>query len=346
MMDSKKQYIVAVDALRILSILAVILIHTSTKTLAISSNALQKIPFTLFLNQISRFAVPLFFMISGFVLELNNHFEESYSTYLKKRLSRIFIPYIFWSAIYYFFVYSKYHSHNFIDSLVQGDASYQLYFIPAILISYLIFPIIHRYLKIIGNHWVIILLFLVQLVLLFCDYKVYQVSDYFPLKIALLNYFPFIFGVVLASNYEIFVNFINKQKLILFLGMIIFAFVVFNEGYSGYLTTYNYFMFYSQWRPSVLIYTIFLGGSLYWFFEKNILNTIVVKTISQLSFFVFFIHVIILEVLWNFIGGKVFQLRFAQNLWWDPVFFIAVTLISFSIAHIAHKIPHLSKLTG
>ena len=126
----------------------------------------------------------------------------------------------------------------------------------------------------------------------------------------------------------------------------IFAYLVFYEGLNGYLSTLSYLTFYSQWRPSVLIYTIFLGGFSYWLFDKNILNPAVVKILSRLSFFVFFTHVIILEILWSLIGVKIFQLQFAQNLWWDPAFFTAVTLISFLIAYIVHKIPYLSKLTG
>lgn len=349
MMDTKKQHIVAVDVLRILSILAVIFIHTTTRTLEVSAYVLQEIPFTFFLNQIFRFAVPLFFIISGFVLELNYHIDESYLTYLKKRLNRIFIPYVFWSAVYYFFIYPENRNPNFLNSLFRGDASYQLYFIPALLIFYLIFPFIRKYLKIIENIWVMIFLFLVQLILLTYDYNVQQISLFYPLKIALLNYFPFIFGLVLSRHYDTFTNFLNKWKLILFPGAIFFGYFVFYEGYHGYLSTRNYLTFYSQWRPSVLIYTIFLGGFLYWFFDEALRlhgMDALVKAISRLSFFVFFIHVMILEILWYLIGVKNFQLQFAQNLWWDPVYFIVVTLVSFSTACVAHKIPHLSKLTG
>lgn len=337
---------IAADLLRILSILAVVFIHTTTRTLEVSAFALQKIPFTLFLNQVFRFAVPLLFIISGFVLELSYHVNESYLTYLKKRLNRILVPFIFWSAVYYFFVYFKNRNPNFLNSLFRGDASYQLYFIPALLIFYLIFPFIHKYLKIVENVWVMVLLFLVQLILLFYDYNVHSLPLFYPFRISILNYFPFILGTILSMHYDMFTNFINKWKLILILGTIIAAYFVFHEGLNGYLVTRNYLAFYSQWRPSVLIYTIFLGGTLYWLFEKIIHNASIVKAISHLSFFVFFIHVIILEMLWYLIGVKIFQLQFAQNLWWDPVFFTAVTLVSFSIAFLAHKIPYLSKLTG
>jgi surface polysaccharide O-acyltransferase-like enzyme len=345
-MNSKKQYNSAVDVLRILSILAVVGIHTTTRTLEVSLFALQKIPFTLFLNQIFRFAVPLFFIISGFVLELSFHTNENYLIYLKKRLSRIFIPYVFWSVIYYFLVYSKNRNPNFLFTLLRGDASYQLYFIPTLLIFYLIFPFIHKYIKIIGNIWVIFFLFLIQLFLLFRDYNGQHIQIFYPLAIFLLNYFPFIFGVFISRNFDMFKKFINKWKLILFLGTIISGYFVFYEGFVGYLTTHNYLTFYSQWKPSVLIYTMFIGGTFYYLFDRNIFNSFVLKTISKLSFFVFFVHVIILEGMWYLIGIKIFQLQFAQNLWWDPIYFSAVTLISFFIAYIAHKIPYLSKLTG
>src|SRR5690242_5000258 len=94
-----------IDVLRLVSILAVLLIHTTTRTLEISHYDLVNNLFTLFLNQASRFAVPLFFLISGFVLEVSNK-PIKYITFLKKRLGKIFIPYIFWSLIYYFLIYT------------------------------------------------------------------------------------------------------------------------------------------------------------------------------------------------------------------------------------------------
>jgi len=155
--EKQKLYNPIIDILRTISIFAVILVHTTTRTLEASSFALLKIPWTLFLNQIARFAVPLFFMIPGFVLELNYHLHENYLTYLKKRFSRIFIPYLFWSLIYYLFVYYKGRDPNFISALLRGDASYQLYFIPALLIFYLLFPLIHNFCTYILNKWLLII---------------------------------------------------------------------------------------------------------------------------------------------------------------------------------------------
>lgn len=347
--EKRKLYNPVIDILRTISILAVILVHTTTKTLEASSYDLLNTSWTLFLNQAARFAVPMFFMISGFVLELNYHLHESYLTYLKKRFSRIFIPYLFWSIIYYFFVYYKGRDPNFISALLRGDASYQLYFIPSLLIFYLLFPIIHKYYKVIGNRWIIISLGLIELFLLFYDYNIYPIQFYYPITITLLNFFVFILGVSLARNQERFLNFIKKWKIILLSGTVFFAIFIFYEGLNGYLKTHNYLTFYSQWRPSVLIYTILLAGSLYWIFNRKLKLISLIKTFSKLSFFVFFTHVIFLEILWNGFLKNVFEKSngsIAQTIWYDPLYFLAVTIISFGVAFIIHKIPKLSKITG
>jgi surface polysaccharide O-acyltransferase-like enzyme len=347
--EKKKLYNPVVDILRIISILAVVVIHTTTRTLETSSFALAKIPWSIFLNQIARFAVPLFFMISGFVLELNYHLHESYLTYLKKRFSRIIIPYVFWSAIYYYFVYNTNHGASFLDSLLKGDASYQLYFIPALLIFYLIFPLIHNFCDFLLNKWILIIFGLIQLALLFYDYNIHPLQLYPPIGTALFNFYAFFLGIVLARNQDRFKNFINKWKFLLLLATLIFALIVFFEGFNGYLKTHNYLTFYSSWRPSVLIYTLFLSGFLYWVFDRKLKFINVIKKLSHLSFFVFFIHVIILETIWSLVGLKLLQVtngKIIYNIWFDPLYFLTVTAISFGIAFMVHKIPYLNKLTG
>ena len=344
-MNNKNEYNPVVDVLRIISILAVIFIHTTTRTIQVSTLNFQIFPWTLFLNQIFRFAAPLFFMISGFVLELNYNLHESYFTYLKKRINRIFIPYVFWSGLYYFFIYTK-QKQNFLQALIAGDASYQLYFIPALFIFYLIFPFVHNFYKYLGSKWITILFCLIELSLLYYDYYVQPFNLFYPIRVALLNFFVFYAGMVLANNKDIIISFLRKWRLIFLFGAAIFAFITFYEGQSIYINTHNYLSFYSQWRPIVFIYTFLLTGCLYYIFDRNIIRISIIKIFSKLSFFVFFIHVVIINILWDLVGIKIYSPQLVKNLWWDPLYFITVTLISFSIAYIVHKIPNLSKLTG
>lgn len=299
---------IAIDALRVLAILAVILIHTSIKIIQLGGRGL-------FLHQIASFAVPVFFMLSGFVLELH-----AANFNLVKRLSKLVLPLFFWSLIYFYWVYPG--GSNFWWAFITGSASYQLYFIPTLIIFYLLFPWLRR----LTHPWLLIFLGLVQFYLLYHDFYVAQLSLVLPLRIAALGFFAFILGIMASRHQAQLLKLSHKYQLIL-LGLIIFlAWFIFREGQTG-----NY---YSQWRPSVLVYSVCIAAFFYQLFTRLKLPKFT-HTFSNLSFFVFFVHVIILEVISR-------SLTRTNNL----VLFSLVTGISFGLAFLAHKIPHASKLTG
>ena len=210
-----KQYVKSIDAMRVMAILAVILIHTTTRTLEAAKYNLAGFPVSIFLNQIARFAVPLFFIISGFVLEISWDDGLNYFSFIKKRFSRIFIPYIFWSVIYYFFVYNQ-NPENFIQVILKGDASYQLYFIPTLCIFYLLFPLLHRFYSFISNKSILVLLFVSEALLLYRDYFINTFKYPDPVHIAILSYFFFIIGIVAAHKKEMIMQFTKKWKYIIF----------------------------------------------------------------------------------------------------------------------------------
>lgn len=336
-MQPKHNY--AIDTMRFISILAVLLIHTSTREIEAMRLNVAQVPFALFLNQIGRFAVPLFFMISGFVLELNHSNNKNYFIYIKKRIGKLFIPYLFWSALYYYLVYTR-HTIDFAQTLLYGAASYQLYFIPSIIILYAAFPLIHKYLGILTNKYVLLFLGALEIYLLYQDYNAHSLNIFYPLNIAILNYYVFLLGAFAAKYQQSILNLSKKIKFLLFPAVAVSAYYVFNQGFSLYTKTHNYVFFYSSWRPSVLIYTILLGAAL--FFILKDFNNYIFNKLSRLSFFVFFVHVIVLEFLWYKIGINLYR----GQIWFDFMFFLAVAAVSFLIAYIAHKIPYLSRLTG
>jgi surface polysaccharide O-acyltransferase-like enzyme len=343
-----KQHVKSVDYLRTLAILAVVLIHTTSRTLEAAKFDLIGFPLTLFLNQIARFAVPLFFIISGFVLETNFDQSSSYFSFLKKRFSKIFIPYIFWSGIYYLFIYNQ-NRENFFLVLAKGDASYQLYFIPALCIFYLLFPILHKIYKIISNKFFLILLLASQIWLLYRDYFIKEFRFDDPIHIAVLAYFFFVIGIVAARNKDTINLLVRKWKYLLLLVTAGSGIFVFREGFNRFLATGNTLSYYSQWRPSVLIYTVALGLILFHLFEKPKFQFPLVAKLSKLPFLVFLIHVIVLEVSWSFFEKNLF-IFFSRNtigkILFDPIFFGITVGVSFLIAYILHKIPKLYRLIG
>lgn len=344
----KKEYNQAIDVLRLISILAVVLIHTTTKTLDASGLNVVGMSWSLFLNQISRFAVPLFFMISGFVLQLNYPNHTSYLIYLKKRFSKILVPYIFWSLIYILLVYRQPIKNIFYD-LLSGEASYQLYFIPALLIIYLIFPFLHSIYKIITNKWSLMVLGILQIGFLYYDYYVKTLPFFYPVSIVLLNYLPFILGMWACQNQIKIMETVKRWKYLFGWATIILAVMVFWQGRERYLNTHNYLAFYSQWRPSVLIYSIFLAMVLFWILNKIKRNYWFIKKLAKLSFLVFFIHVAVIEVIWPWILFPLFQqvnTNFFGKIVFDPIFFTLTTGVSFGLAYLIQKLPVVKNVVG
>ena len=342
-----KERIKSIDSLRALAILGVLLIHTTTRTLEASGFNISGFSWTLFLNQIARFAVPLFFIISGFVLELSYR-PESYWSFIKRRFSKIFIPYAVWSTFYYLIIYNQNHD-NFFKVILTGDSSYQLYFIPTLCIFYLLYPLVHKVYKFITNKFVFLLLMGLQIYLLYFDYFIREFDLPDPLRIALLAYFFFILGIIAAGNLGKINIFVKKWRYVV---PVITAFLgayVFWEGRSRYLATGNYLAYYSQWRPSILLYTILTALTFYYLFEHTKFKDSVIAVFSKHSFFVFFVHVAILEMFWSLAGKNLFSL-FSTNpvgkTLFDPIFYLVVTVLSFGAAYIVHKIPKAGRYLG
>ena len=109
--------------------------------------------FYLFLNVAARFAVPTFVMLSGMGLALSKR-QEGYFSFIKRRVRKVVVPYIFWSAIYsctwdenvgVFHLTTPSFSKVLLD-LLTGRACYHLYFVVIIIQLYLLFPLIRRWL--------------------------------------------------------------------------------------------------------------------------------------------------------------------------------------------------------
>lgn len=329
--NNRENYI---DKLRFFAICGVIIIHTTARTLERTGYNLNIYNFSLLLNQFARFAVPLFFIISGFVLELSSKESFNFKTYIKKRFSKIFIPYTFWSFFYYLFVYTG-NNGGVWRMLLTGNGSYQLYFIPTLCIFYLLFPILHKLRERLG-YPLLILLIPIHIYVTQNDYFIKNFTYPDPIRISILGFIYFLIGIY-ASHYKETLKYISeKYKLLLAFLFIAIGYYIFKEGLSGYFRTYNINSFYSSWRPSTFLYTLVSG-----FFFLNIFDKIDFSKLSKLSFLVFFIHVYVLEIVWKYASNFI-----SPSYYFDIILFLIVSGISFFIANMAHKIPGISKIIG
>lgn len=128
--------------------LSVIAIHVTSTFINYDSKLLIfGMNLAFILNQVTRFAVPLFILLSGISLGLNN-VSGSYMQFLKSRAIKIGIPYLFWFSIY--FIYNTYANLSavnfgfFLKSLLLGQAAPHLFFIVIIFQLYFLYPLLKR----------------------------------------------------------------------------------------------------------------------------------------------------------------------------------------------------------
>jgi surface polysaccharide O-acyltransferase-like enzyme len=344
----QKQYNIAIDSLRILATLAVLLIHTTILFIQIVNHDIQKIPFTFFLNQIAVFAVPLFFLISGFVLELN-YKELNYKVYFKKRAAKIIIPYIFWSLFYFLAYPNKIPSDtSFWWLLITGKAAYQLYFIPSIILFYLLFPLFHKYYFLISHKIILGTLLIIEIFLQTIDYYYGPFSIGNALRATLLSFVLFPLGMVLSHNEERMVSFTKRHLKKLVISLFFLAILIPLQSWYYYLWTGNAQAIYSQYNLFVIPYTLLIALFSFYLFPKSDTVKKTIVKLSNISFFVFFIHVAIIYTFGSFIESLFIQSQtyYLGSAILSMLFFFFVTSMSFLLADFFHRIPKLSKLTG
>jgi surface polysaccharide O-acyltransferase-like enzyme len=150
----KPQTIDWISNLRVIALFMVIILHTASPLLM----GFGTVPLTNWLaadfyNTLSRFAVPVFVMISGALLL---HKEYALGDFLKKRLTRIIWPFLFWSLVY--IGYSWYDEelnftsnawadiHIVLHQLKYG-AYYHLWYVYMLIGLYLVMPVISRFVR-------------------------------------------------------------------------------------------------------------------------------------------------------------------------------------------------------
>ncbi len=149
-MENRKSTIAWVDWTRALATLGVVLIHT-TGPLLYGYNQHPESYWWIsnIYDSAARMCVPLFFMISGFLLLQK---DCSLKTFFSKRVNKVFIPLLAWSMFFIlwkvYFEHSTSLSPDSLFSLIYKPAYFHLWFLYALLGVYLSVPL----LRVIVNH--------------------------------------------------------------------------------------------------------------------------------------------------------------------------------------------------
>ena len=137
---------IPVDLIRTLAIIGVIFLHATNDLTPDSMSQLEVVRWVTVdvYQSFARIGVPLFVMLTGALL-LQPSKNESLTVFLKKRWARIGLPFFFWGALYFVWIYFADNTPVTVNSVIQGFLTspyLQFWYIYMLVGLYLITPIL------------------------------------------------------------------------------------------------------------------------------------------------------------------------------------------------------------
>lgn len=347
-----KKYIINADVVRIFAGLSVVFIHVSDPFLAYPPyygvGGFSWLCINI-INVIARVSVPLFFMLSGYLL-LRPEIYSDFKQFFKKRFLRVGIPFVFWIAIY--FIYLSLNGTiltpaKVITQLLSVNISVY-YFIVIIVELYFIAPLLLLFIKhtSITSHRVLFfstLIFTIGLSIINATMPQARVLTQKNVLTIFLPYIVYFFGGYFIKMQ----TFTWLQKYLIYILFILTIFFTVFFGSSGQVVNSYYRLFDS---PNVVAMSFFIFILIV---KNDVLKKLVryervvtiLKQISGTIFGVFLVHIFIIVLLdryYSWIPGRVF------DQWWVIVFIksLAVFVISYGIVVVGKKIPGIRWMFG
>ena len=333
------------DILRIISCISVILIHTSC-TGFYASTTIKDFTISNFYDSISRFCVPMFFMISG-ALFLNSNKKIEIKSFFKNKTLKIFFDFIIWSLIYFAFdTILINHGKITIGGLISSITNFKfhLWFLKVMIYIYLFIPLI----KLISDQKDQKLLKYLLFIFLIFGILLYNIS-YLPIPQSIINlsnsfriYSDFWYiGYFILGYYLFITEFSKKKRIIIYiLGIVSFVtcFGIQNILYiiNGNKTEilYGYFS----------ITTFFTSVALFVFIKQKFKNKdykeINLRSIWSKTYGIYLIHIMVMDV-FSKLGFDIFSFNYIISI---PILTISVFIASYIIISIIKKIPILRKI--
>lgn len=333
------------DLLRVIATFTVIAIHITAAYVLIS-------PLGYIGNQLARFAVPLFIILSGFLLcfaDINApQFSAKY--FYQRRFDRILLPYLIWTCVYV--LMNGMIIRDIPLALIQlpghllwGTASYHLYFLVIIIQLYLLYPGLRSLMQkhpalilgstftlTVASQYILYLNMIGRLSLNPAYNNFYLV--FFPVWI-----FYFVLGMMAALKKDEWQVRLEGRSLLLSVIWIVSLALLFID--SHYTLSYG-----SSIRPSVMLYTVstyFLFYVLALRYKKEVPAW--VNWIAQQSFLIYLMHPAVLAVL--IYGSAMIGL---PEIWARTrgmlAQYLAVTVITLLFTYLISLTPLADKLGG
>ncbi len=336
------------DTLRAIATIGVIGIHVSSDYQP-QTGSISEYDFWIgnIYDSISRFSVPVFVMLSGALLLPK---EYSIGVFLKKRVVRLLLPFLFWSSIYTFkSLWDSYDegaemtlSGTLREIFVQfrDGSSLHFWYIYMIIGLYLFVPIIGKWVRNSTRKEQLYFLSIWLFTIIFSQ----PIMERFKPNIE-LSYFSGFVGYLILGYFLDNIHFKNRRQQnqislsLLFVGLV---FTILGT-YFVHQTTGEYVStFYECLSPNILLYS---SGVFLFLKDKNITMQPLAKirdVISKYSYGIFLAHVLVFFKLeeyginWNFINPII----------GIPLTVLICLVITLAIVFVVNKLPFGKYISG
>lgn len=349
-MRNWKGYVFGADLVRVVAIVAVVTVHVSDELVS-RTNYFGGVSWWMgnLVNVISRSGVPLFIMLSGYLL-LDKNRVTTVSKQLNRAFFRIFVPLVFWVLVYlywrHFWYYREEFNLSYILELFLSSKVFHLYYLFIILGLYLITPYLKKILIRYSN--------LQKLRLMIGSFVfgflAVLMTNLFPSINFIINSFTIFsvyLGYFLVGDYLRDVKVSKSQGIMLLLTVLVLTLV------TGALLffTNNQAQYFKEYLSiniiviSLSLFTLLFNIENYFPGVKNKILFKAVMFISSVAFGIYLIHPIIVDLLDHYGNFAIHLIR--TNLWIyiiEKIFLVLV--ISAAVVFVGIKTPVFNKVFG
>lgn len=318
-----------ISNLRNIATFAVIVLHV-TAPFVLKFNKISFASWQLanLVDSMLRFGVPVFVMISGAVL-LDR--SEPLNTFLGKRLKRVFLPFLFWSIVYFIFVYAgSFQKFSvlqlfqiLLNKLLKGTY-YHLWYVYMILGVYLSVPIIRKWAQHSSKQEIQYFLLLWMLTLFINT----DVAKYIP-SIEVLYFSKYLGYLVLGYYLDKYVETTRIRNNLYFILFILGAtLTLLSTSYLSVVENTLNITYYNYLSPNVCLMSIgifLLGKSLLQRTNATLIN------LDKHSYGIYLVHVLVLHYIYRLTASFKFNVNSPSSLF---LYIVAIAGVTYIISYL------------
>ena len=288
-METMRKKLSEIDSFEAVLCLFVVMIH-------VLSDSIAAYPVGSFLSAVSfisarilTFAVPAFIISSG--VKFAHTYTEGdfkYTSFLKRRITKIYIPYLIVAAVYY--LYFVYHRHYFpFDGLVMtrhlalGTIAAPFYFIVIIMQFYILAPITFGFCRRITPTFGIVLAGIITVVA-----KYFLIGFKYADRIFLVYFIYWIIGCYIGINFDMNLERLRRKKK---------TFIILGIALTVIYTTAAYleFLFDTYYFGTEILKILFAGyASIMWLINMPKYEHGGADILSPATYYIFLIHCLVI----------------------------------------------------